>query len=252
MSTANSSLPIIQVHKISKQYNIGIPGRLSFGEKLLTIFSRFKTPHGDVHRLPPEKKHFWALKDVSFEVRRGEVLGIIGKNGSGKSTLLKILSRITKPTSGRAIIEDSIVSMLEVGTGFHPELTGRENVYLSGTIIGMKKADIDRKFKEILEFSGIGRFIDTPVKHYSSGMYVRLAFSVSTQLVSEIILIDEVLAVGDADFQRKSLSRIDELRQRGKTVILVSHNLSSLSQLCDRVLWLENGQIKKIVADSDM
>lgn len=241
--------PIIQVHDISKKYQIGSFDRSTFREefsqKLRAFLLRCKAKLSG-HAPEPENKYFWALKNVSFEVHSGEVLGIIGKNGSGKSTLLKILSRITKPTSGKAVVNKSLVSMLEVGIGFHPELTGRENVYLSGTIIGMKKVEIDKKFDEIVEFSGIGGFIDTPVKRYSSGMYVRLAFSVSTQLVSDIILIDEVLAVGDAEFQRKSLAKIDELRQRGKTIILVSHNLFSLEQLCDRVMWLKDGKVKKI------
>jgi homopolymeric O-antigen transport system ATP-binding protein len=250
VQSSSRSPSVIQVQNISKRYQIGSFDRLTFRREIAAslnqLVGRFKAKVTGGEIPATADNYFWALKDVSFEVRKGEVFGIIGKNGSGKSTLLKILSRITKPTSGKATIDEHVVSLLEVGTGFHPELTGRENIYLSGTIIGLKKNDIDRKFDEIVDFSGIGEFIDTPVKRYSSGMYVRLAFAVSTQLVSEVILIDEVLAVGDAEFQRKSLAKIDELHQRGKTIILVSHYLFPLEQLCDRVMWLDGGRIKKI------
>jgi lipopolysaccharide transport system ATP-binding protein len=173
---------------------------------------------------------------VSFEIERGQIVGIIGPNGAGKSTLLKILSRITEPTGGRAEIHGRIGSMLEVGTGFHPELTGRENIYLSGAMLGMRKADIDRRLDEIIAFSGIGKFIETPVKHYSSGMYVRLGFAVAAHLESEILLVDEVLAVGDAAFQRKCMTKMEEIRQQGRTILLVSHNMSAMTRLCDGVI----------------
>jgi lipopolysaccharide transport system ATP-binding protein len=185
----------------------------------------------------------WAVKDISFDVKKGEVLGIIGRNGAGKSTLLKILCRITDPTKGRARIRGRISSLLEVGTGFHQELTGRENVYLNGTILGMTKAEVKRKFDEIVDFSGVERFIDTPVKRYSSGMKVRLAFSVAAHLEPEILIIDEVLAVGDADFQKKCLNKMEDVGQQGRTVLFVSHNMPAVSRLCDRAVLLENGQV---------
>lgn len=186
----------------------------------------------------------WALRDVSFEVERGEVLGIIGHNGAGKSTLLKILSRITEPTDGRLMMKGRVSSLLEVGTGFHPELTGRDNVYLNGTILGMSRKEIDRKFDQIVEFSGVEKFLETPVKRYSSGMKVRLAFSVAAHLDPEVLIIDEVLAVGDMDFQRKCLGRLREVtRTDGRTVLFVSHNMGSIAELCDRCVMLERGVI---------
>jgi homopolymeric O-antigen transport system ATP-binding protein len=194
------------------------------------------------------RQTFWALKGVSFKVTPGEVVGIIGKNGAGKSTLLKILSRITCPTAGSADIHGRIASLLEVGTGFHGELTGRENIYLNGAILGMKKAEIDRKFDEIVAFSEVDKFIDTPVKRYSSGMYVRLAFAVAAHLEPEILVIDEVLAVGDAAFQKKCLGKMGDVASLGRTVLFVSHNMSAVAQICSRILFLENGQI---VLDGD-
>jgi lipopolysaccharide transport system ATP-binding protein len=185
----------------------------------------------------------WALDDVSFELRRGEVLGLIGANGAGKSTLLKVLSRITAPTEGRVVIRGRVGSLLEVGTGFHPELTGRENVYLNGAILGMRKAEIDGRFAEIVEFSGIARFLDTPVKRYSSGMQVRLAFSVAAHLEPEILLVDEVLAVGDAEFQRKCLGKMQDVTRQGRTVVFVSHNLAAVRSLCSRAVLLEKGRL---------
>jgi lipopolysaccharide transport system ATP-binding protein len=185
----------------------------------------------------------WALDDVSFELDRGEVLGLIGANGAGKSTLLKVLSRITAPSAGRIVIRGRVGSLLEVGTGFHPELTGRENVYLNGAILGMRKAEIDRRFDEIVEFSGIARFLDTPVKRYSSGMQVRLAFSVAAHLDPEILLVDEVLAVGDAEFQRKCLGKMHDVTRQGRTVVFVSHNLAAVRSLCSRALLLEQGRL---------
>ena len=190
-----------------------------------------------------QKETFWALKDVSFEVKRGDVLGIIGRNGAGKSTLLKLLSRITEPTSGRAELHGRVASLLEVGTGFNGELTGRENIYLNGAILGMKKVEIERKFDEIVEFSGVEQFIDTPVKRYSTGMYVRLAFGVAAHLEPEILIVDEVLAVGDAGFQKKCLSRMQDVGKEGRTIVLVSHNMQTITRLCERVILLDKGTI---------
>jgi lipopolysaccharide transport system ATP-binding protein len=186
----------------------------------------------------------WALRNVSFEVPHGQILGIVGQNGAGKSTLLKILSRITEPTEGRAEIRGRVASLLEVGTGFHPELTGRENVYLSGTFLGMKKAEIDRKLDEIIEFSGVATFIETPVKHYSSGMYVRLAFAVAAHLDPDILIIDEVLAVGDVAFQRKCLAKMEDVREHGRTVLFVSHNMTAVSRLCERAILISDGSVQ--------
>jgi lipopolysaccharide transport system ATP-binding protein len=188
---------------------------------------------------------FWALKDLDLDVERGRCLGIIGRNGAGKSTLLKVLSRITPPTTGRAEIFGRLGTLLEVGTGFHPELTGRENIYLNGTILGMKRAEIDRKFDEIVAFSEVERFLDTPVKRYSSGMYVRLAFGVAAHLESEILVVDEVLAVGDAGFQSKCLRKMEDVARNGRTVLFVSHNMAALQSLCDRLVWLEDGSVKQ-------
>ena len=185
----------------------------------------------------------WALRDVSFQVEEGEVLGIIGRNGAGKSTLLKILTRITTPTGGRAEIHGRVGSLLEVGTGFHPELTGRENVFLNGAILGMRQSEIKRKFSDIVEFSGVERFIDTPVKRYSSGMYVRLAFGVAAYLEPEVLLVDEVLAVGDFEFQQRCLGRMEDLSRDGRTVLFVSHNMQTLARLCDRAILLERGRV---------
>jgi lipopolysaccharide transport system ATP-binding protein len=190
-----------------------------------------------------ETRDLWALDDVSFAVRRGEVLGLIGGNGAGKSTLLKILARITEPTEGRALIQGRVGSLLEVGTGFHPELTGRENIYLNGTILGMRKAEIDRTYDEIVDFSGVQRFLDTPVKRYSSGMQVRLAFAVAAHLQPEILLVDEVIAVGDAEFQQKCLGKMKDVTREGRTVIFVSHNLAAVRSLCPRALVLEGGRL---------
>ncbi len=201
------------------------------------------------------REEFYALKDVSFEVKQGDRVGIIGRNGAGKSTLLKILSRITEPTSGRIEITGKVRSLLEVGTGFHPELTGRENIYLNGAILGMKKAEIARKFDEIVEFAEVERFLDTPVKHYSSGMHMRLAFAVAAHLEIEILLVDEVLAVGDAGFQKKCLGKMGELSNEGRTVLFVTHNMVALRSLCDRAIWLDAGCImkhsgaKEVIAD---
>ena len=193
----------------------------------------------------PTQETFWALKDVSLEVHEGEVLGLIGRNGAGKTTLLKILSRITQPTTGFAEIHGRVGSLLEVGTGFHPELTGRENTFLSGAILGMSKRDITRKFDEIVAFAELEKFIDTPVKHYSSGMYVRLAFAVAAHLEPEILLVDEVLAVGDINFQKKCLGKMGDVARAGRTVVLVSHQLNQIRRLCHRAVWVDNGQIRE-------
>ena len=224
----------IQVENISKRYYLGDRLPNSLRDMLAKIVS---------FRTNKSKDELWALRDVSFEVAEGETLGIIGRNGAGKSTLLKVLSRITKPTSGSATIHGRVGSLLEVGTGFHSELTGRENIYMSGAILGMRRAEIERKFDEIVAFSEIEKFLDTPVKHYSSGMYTRLAFSVAAHLEPEILIVDEVLAVGDTGFQNKCLGKMDEVSRSGRTVLFVSHNLGSLSQICDSGLLLNNGQI---------
>ncbi|MGD8386724.1 MAG: ABC transporter ATP-binding protein [Desulfobacteraceae bacterium] len=216
-----------------------------------TVFKGFKRGLIRLHRLcsgtpyagPGGTEEFWALRDVSFELQRGEVLGIIGRNGSGKSTLLKVLSRITPPTEGEAVIEGRVGSLLEIGTGFHQELTGRENTYLSGAILGMKEREINDRFDEIVAFSGVEKFIDTPVKHYSSGMYLRLAFAVAAHLRTEILLIDEVLAVGDAAFQKKCIDKMSEVAHEGRTVLFVSHNLGTVSRLCNRGLLLDAGEV---------
>ncbi|MCE5308743.1 MAG: ABC transporter ATP-binding protein [Acidobacteriales bacterium] len=189
------------------------------------------------------EESIWALKDVSFEVKRGEVLGVIGRNGAGKSTLLKILSRITEPTEGFAEVHGRVGSLLEVGTGFHPELSGRENIYLNGAILGMRRGEIDRKFDEMVAFAEVEKFIDTPVKHYSSGMYLRLAFAVAAHLQPEILLVDEVLAVGDAEFQKKCLGKMQDVAQEGRTVLFVSHNLAAVQSLCSRGIVLRNGSV---------
>jgi len=189
-------------------------------------------------------EEFWALRNISFEVKRGDRVGIVGQNGAGKSTLLKILSRITEPTAGRVLIKGRTASLLEVGTGFHPELTGRENIFLNGAILGMSKVDIRRKFDEIVSFSGVEKFLDTPVKRYSSGMYVRLAFAVAAHLEPEILVIDEVLAVGDASFQKKCLGKMDEVSQEGRTVLFVSHNMAAVSKLCTTGIYLKNGAME--------
>jgi lipopolysaccharide transport system ATP-binding protein len=237
---------IIEVRGISKKYRLGLIGATSFREEVERLWHSVR--HG--RNAEPEKARdtdFWSLRDVSFDVEQGEVLGIVGKNGAGKSTLLKIVSRITEPTSGEIKIRGRIASLLEVGTGFHPELSGRENIYLNGAILGMNRPEIRRKFDQIVEFSEIGKFIDTPVKRYSSGMYVRLAFAVAAHLEPEILIIDEVLAVGDAEFQAKCLGKMREVsRSEGRTVIFVSHNMAAVKNLCNRAVWLEKGRVRSV------
>lgn len=243
---------IISVERLSKRYRIGQHEELGSRPFVSTLGSYLTRPFQNLRKLQglsriedEDETTIWALRDICFDVQEGEVVGIIGANGAGKSTLLKILSRITPPTEGRIVMNGRVGSLLEVGTGFHPDLTGRENVYLNGTILGMRREEIRRKFDEIVEFSGIGKFIDTPIKRYSSGMQVRLAFAVAAHLEPEILIIDEVLSVGDADFQRKSLGKMQKTSQEGRTVIFVSHNMTSVSSLCERVYLLENGCIVK-------
>jgi lipopolysaccharide transport system ATP-binding protein len=242
----------IRVQGLGKQYRLGTlqTGYKTFRETLmeaLKVSSRWRREGLPGPRDGGDKssRTFWALKDVSFEVKQGEVLGIIGRNGAGKSTLLKILSRITEPTEGKGEIYGRIGSLLEVGTGFHPELTGRENIFLSGAILGMKRDEIKRKFDEIVAFAEVEKFIDTPIKRYSSGMYVRLAFAVAAHLEPEILLVDEVLAVGDMSFQKKCLNKMQDIGQGGRTVLFVSHNMNAITTLCERVILLESGSLTK-------
>jgi lipopolysaccharide transport system ATP-binding protein len=232
----------IRVEGVSKRYRIGRAATPRRSRAALALRSPFQYLAESL-RPPAEDEILWALKDVSFDVAPGEVVGLIGRNGAGKSTLLKMLARITEPTSGRAIIRGRVGSLLEVGTGFHPELTGRENMYLSGAVLGMKRAEIDRKFDEIVAFAEVERFLDTPVKRYSSGMYVRLAFAVAAHLEPEILLVDEVLAVGDASFQQKCLGKMGSVATQGRTVLFVSHNLVAVQSLCPRSVWLQGGQL---------
>jgi len=243
-------LPVIEVNNLGKEYVIGERQTyVALRDVLMNIvkfpvrvFSKTKDKKG--------KKSFWALEDINFEVKPGEVIGVIGKNGAGKSTLLKVLSQITPPTTGEVKLRGRVGSLLEVGTGFHPELTGRENIFLNGAILGMRKSEIEQKFDEIVAFSGVEKFIDTPVKRYSSGMYVRLAFAVAAHLDPEILVVDEVLSVGDVEFQKKCLGKMKEVTTEGdRTVLFVSHNISAVSQLCDRVIVLDQG---KVVFDGDV
>jgi lipopolysaccharide transport system ATP-binding protein len=230
----------IQVDSLSKKYRLG-EYHAAYGTLRETIVHASRRLTGKEHDEP--SREIWALRDVSFEVPEGQVLGVIGRNGAGKSTLLKILTRIVTPTSGRAEIRGRVGSLLEVGTGFNQELTGRENVYLNGAILGMKRKEIEDRFDAMGDFSGVERFIDTPVKRYSSGMYVRLAFAVAAHLEPEILLVDEVLSVGDAEFQRRCLGRMEELGSAGRTVLFVSHMLPAVAQLCDRAIWIDSGGI---------
>ena len=244
----------IRVEKLSKMYRIG--AKESQPQTLIETLRRATASPFDYLRRtlrpPREEEIFWALRDVSFEVKHGEVVGIIGRNGAGKSTLLKILSRITEPTSGRAVIKGRVGSLLEVGTGFHPELTGRENIFLNGAIMGMSGNEIQRKFDEIVDFSGVEKFIDTPVKRYSSGMYVRLAFAVSAHLEPDILIVDEVLAVGDAEFQKKCLGKMKSASKgEGRTVLFVSHNMAAIRNLCEKTIVLKDAKIAFFGATAD-
>lgn len=242
----------IRAENLSKRYSIATARchrpdtlREQLADSLKSVFRRDRQTH-------PRSTAFWALKDVSFEIREGEIVGIIGQNGAGKSTLLKIISQITVPTSGRAEIHGRVGSLLEVGTGFHPELTGRENIYFSGAVIGMKKGEIRRRFDEIVEFAGVAEFLDVPVKRYSSGMYVRLGFAVAAHLEPEILLVDEVLAVGDAAFQKKCLDKIGHVAKEGRTVLFISHNMIAVNSLCRRVIWVKDGQIVEDGSSADI
>jgi len=227
--------PILEVHHLAKKYRIKhLPGGyLSLRERILSALKFGHTVLED----------FWAINDVSFEVQPGESIGIIGRNGAGKSTLLKILSKITPPTKGKIVTRGRMASLLEVGTGFHPELTGRENIFFNGSLLGMKRKEIELKFAEIVEFSGVEKFLDTPLKHYSSGMQLRLAFSVAAFLEPEILIIDEVLAVGDAEFQKKCLGKMEDVSKSGRTILFVSHNMGAIKQLCTKCILLANGSI---------
>jgi lipopolysaccharide transport system ATP-binding protein len=230
---------VIRVDKLSKQYRIGHANRqTTLREGLISLmtlgFLRNRTPDETI----------WALRDISFSIDRGETVGIIGRNGAGKSTLLKILARITYPTSGEVTVDARVASLLEVGTGFHPELTGRENIYLNGSILGMRKREVDRKLDAIIEFSGVEKFLDTPIKRYSSGMRLRLGFAVAAHLDPEVLIVDEVLAVGDATFQKKCLNAMEELREGERTVLFVSHNLAAVENLCRRCIWIDAGQVR--------
>jgi lipopolysaccharide transport system ATP-binding protein len=244
--------PIIEVKNIGKKYLISHErgGYVTLRDVMTNILKRpfafVKTKAKRAVGLE-KREEFWALRGVDFNVNKGEVIGIIGRNGAGKSTLLKILSQITPPTEGEIVLRGRVGSLLEVGTGFHPELTGRENIFLNGAILGMKRTEIAEKFDAIVEFAGIGKFLDTPVKRYSSGMYVRLAFSVAAHMEPDILIIDEVLAVGDAEFQKKCLGKMREVTQKdGRTILFVSHNLAAVQSLCTKTILLENGKVKKI------
>ncbi len=231
---------VITISSLGKRYRLGSSGQHGFQtlrERLTNLLS------GKTRADSPEIGLFWALRDVTLDVEEGEVLGIIGQNGAGKSTLLKILSRITEPSVGEFTLRGRVASLLEVGTGFHPELSGRENIYLNGVILGMKRREVKQRFDEIVEFSGVEQFIDTPVKRYSSGMYVRLAFAVAAHLEPEILIVDEVLAVGDAEFQKKCLGKMKDFAGHGRTVLFVSHNMTAVTSLCDRTILLRKGQI---------
>ena len=238
--------PVIVVENLSKRYILGHQRATGDGLRH-SIEAALRAPFAWLRsrrdRRAQQKEEFWALKDISFEVNRGEAVGIIGRNGAGKSTLLKILSRITEPTRGRIHLKGKVASLLEVGTGFHPELTGRENIFLNAAILGMKRIEIKRKFDEIVAFADIEKFLDTPVKRYSSGMYVRLAFAVAAQLEPEILVVDEVLAVGDAAFQKKCLGKMGDVVKEGRTVLFVSHNMGAISALTSRCLLLHSGRI---------
>ena len=234
------SEPIIEVKGLSKRYRLGEIGSTSLKEEVERLWHRVRGKNGHL-----KSQDFWALRDVSFKVQPGEVVGVIGRNGAGKSTLLKILSRITQQTTGEITLRGRIASLLEVGTGFHPELSGRENIFLNGAILGMTKAEIRKKLDTIVDFSGVEKFLDTPVKRYSSGMYVRLAFAVAAHLDPEILIVDEVLAVGDAEFQKKCLGRMKDVATGGRTVLFVSHNMNAIESLCGHIIHLQGGQVRE-------
>ncbi|WP_291434983.1 ABC transporter ATP-binding protein [Desulfovibrio sp.] len=235
--------PIISVEELGKSYTIRHEGQTHYKSLREEIF---KLPSRLLRRGGQSREEFWALKDVSFDIMPGDRVGIIGRNGAGKSTLLKLLSRITEPTTGRITLRGRVASLLEVGTGFHPELTGRENIYLNGAILGMSRAEVRRKFDEIVDFAGVEKFLDTPVKRYSSGMYVRLAFAVAAHLEPEILIVDEVLAVGDAKFQKKCLGKMEEAGKEGRTVLFVSHNMAAIRHLCIKGICLSKGMLASL------
>ena len=249
---------VIKVENLSKHYRLGLIGGKTLHDDLNRWWARVRKQPDPLLKIGQEDRqngngeYIWALRDINFEVQQGEIVGIIGRNGAGKSTLLKILSRITAPTSGQVKVKGRIASLLEVGTGFHPELTGRENIYLNGAILGMKKAEIDRKFDEIVAFAEVEKFIDTPVKRYSSGMYVRLAFAVAAHLEPEILVVDEVLAVGDGAFQKKCLGKMGEVAKEGRTVLFVSHNMAAIQGLCSKCLLFNSGQLASEGASQDI
>jgi lipopolysaccharide transport system ATP-binding protein len=233
----------IAVENLGKRYQIAHRHE-PYGRLTESLWNAIRAPARLLRRgSPPTNESFWALRDVSFEISPGDVVGVIGRNGAGKTTLLKILSRITEPTEGSARLRGRVGSLLEVGTGFHPELTGRENLFMSGAVLGMRRADIMRRFDEIVEFSGVEQFLDTPVKRYSSGMQVRLGFAVAAHLEPDILFIDEVLAVGDAEFQKKCLGKMSEIGQQGRTIVFVSHSMPAILRLCDRALLLDHGRV---------
>lgn len=242
---------VIQVNDLSKQYRLGLVGRKSLSHDINRWWFGIRGKEDPYLKIGEENnrvikgnsEYVWALRDINFEVKQGEVLGIIGRNGAGKSTLLKILSKVTAPTTGSIKVKGKIASLLEVGTGFHPDLSGRENVFLNGAILGMTKKEVSAKFDEIIYFAGVERYIDTPVKRYSSGMYVRLAFAVAAHLEPDILIVDEVLAVGDAEFQKKCLGRMKDVSGEGRTVLFVSHNMTAVQTICNSALLLENGLI---------
>ncbi|HNP23906.1 MAG TPA: polysaccharide ABC transporter ATP-binding protein [Panacibacter sp.] len=255
------SSTVISVEHLSKQYRLGTVGRKSLKDDLNRWYHRMRGEEDPFLKIGEENdrsvkgatEYVWALQDISFDVQQGEVLGIIGKNGAGKSTLLKILSKITSPTTGEARIKGRIASLLEVGTGFHGELSGRENIFLNGAILGMNKREIRGKLDAIIDFAGVERYIDTPVKRYSSGMYVRLAFAVAAHLEPDIIIVDEVLAVGDAEFQEKCLGKMKDVSEKdGRTVLFVSHNMGAIQSLCEKCLLLKNGRVQLIGSISDV
>lgn len=247
---------VISAENIGKKYKISHQTKEKYVTLRETIASRIKAATNFSRKSSTNKdtiEDFWALSDLNFEIRQGEAVGVIGRNGAGKSTLLKVISRITEPTVGKLELNGRVASLLEVGTGFHPELTGRENIYLNGAILGMTQVEIKRKFDEIVDFSGVEKFLDTPVKRYSSGMYVRLAFAVAAHLDPEILIIDEVLAVGDAEFQKKCLNKMDEVSKTGgRTILFVSHNMTAIQSLCSSCIWLEKGKIQQLGASAEI
>ena len=234
--------PAVQIRGIGKRYVLG-EARSRYGSLRESLVAAARAPLNLLKGSRRREEAIWALRGVSFEIRHGEVLGIIGRNGAGKSTLLKIISRITEPTEGEIDLYGHVGSLLEVGTGFHPELTGRENIFLSGTIMGMRRADIQHKFDDIVDFADVAKFLDTPIKRYSSGMYMRLAFAVAAHLEPDILVVDEVLAVGDANFQKKCLGKLEDLGSIGRSVVFVSHSMPNITRLCDRVVLLEKGTV---------